>query len=60
MDDNSSNDEKHDVRARRCAAVGIWVKVMNGGGPVVFVNGKAKSCPLVDEIVAEYRAIGRH
>jgi hypothetical protein len=34
-------------------------KVMNGGAPVVFVNGKAKSCPLVEEIVAEYRAISR-
>lgn len=34
-------------------------KVMNVGGPVVFVNGKAKSWPMVDEVVAEYRAIGR-
>lgn len=32
---------------------------MNAGAPVVFVNGKAKSNPSLDEVVAEYRAIGQ-
>ncbi len=34
-------------------------QVMNSGAPVVFVRGKAKSSPLVDEIVAEYQAGAR-
>ena len=29
-------------------------RVIDGGGPVVFVKGRAKSAPLVDEILAEY------
>ena len=29
--------------------------VMNGEVPIVFVNGKAKANPSLDEVVAEYR-----
>lgn len=30
-------------------------EILKRGGPVVFVNGKAKSNPTPDEVVAEYR-----
>ena len=31
-------------------------RIMNGPLPVVFVNGRAKSNPSLDEVVAEFRA----
>lgn len=32
------------------------VKVMNGELPIVFVHGRAKSNPSLDEVLAEYQA----
>lgn len=34
-------------------------EILKRGAPVVFVNGKAKSNPTPDEIVAEYRKVNR-
>jgi hypothetical protein len=33
--------------------------VMNGELPIVFVHGKAKSNPTLDEVAAEYRGAAR-
>ena len=32
---------------------------MNGELPIVLVNGKAKSNPTLEEVIAEYKAAGR-
>jgi hypothetical protein len=33
--------------------------VMNGEVPIVFVNGRVKANPSVDDVVAEYGAAAR-
>jgi len=34
-------------------------KVMNGEVPIVFVNGKVKSNPGLDDVIAEYQSVSR-
>jgi len=34
-------------------------KVMNSEVPIVFVNGKVKSNPSLDEVIAEYQSVAR-
>lgn len=35
-----------------------WQKITKGPPPIVFINGKAKVNPTVQEIVAEYNNSG--
>jgi hypothetical protein len=44
-----------DIDGSDQAAMAKLNRIMEGGGPPVFVRGKAKDNPSIDEVVAEYR-----
>lgn len=37
-----------------------WKTVSAGGSPIVFINGRAKAQPTVEEIVTAYQHAAKH